>query len=96
MSPQGAALGRRHCALPTQAPIAPGVACPGHTVSSLNGKSHVWGRDTGASVPRAGEGGVTSPQLVIPSLFCSPQGCKKSEAIYKQTGVPGEYHSPGE
>uniref|UniRef100_A0A663NEI4 Lipocalin/cytosolic fatty-acid binding domain-containing protein n=1 Tax=Athene cunicularia TaxID=194338 RepID=A0A663NEI4_ATHCN len=66
-------------------------SCPRHTIPSLNSKSHVWGSDPGASNPTGGEGGSLQPEH--PSLFCSAEGCQKSEAIYRQTGIPGEYYS---
>ncbi|XP_054076612.1 lipocalin-like 1 protein [Rissa tridactyla] len=42
-----------------------------------------------ATIAVLGEG-----DLKVSFAIPTPEGCKKSEAIYKQTGVPGEYHSP--
>lgn len=89
--------------MPALCPTSPGTHCfkggicppnPGHTNPSLNSKSHVWGSNPRASIPRGR--GVTSSQPECPSLFCRPEGCKKRELIYKETGVPGEYYSSGE
>ncbi|KAM6372418.1 extracellular fatty acid-binding protein-like isoform 2-T2 [Pluvialis apricaria] len=44
-----------------------------------------------ATITVLGEG-----DLKVSFAVPTPKGCKKSERIYKQTGVPGEYYSPGE
>lgn len=62
------------CALSTQAPIAPRVpAVPtsGHPISSLHSKSHVWGSDPGASIPRGGEGGSLHPSRSTHHCFAA-------------------------
>ncbi|XP_009469773.1 PREDICTED: lipocalin-like 1 protein [Nipponia nippon] len=41
-----------------------------------------------ATIAVLGEG-----DLKVSFAIPTPEGCKKSEAIYKQTGVPGEYYS---
>ncbi|XP_075572725.1 lipocalin-like 1 protein [Pelecanus crispus] len=41
-----------------------------------------------ATITVLGEG-----DLKISFAIPTPEGCKKSESIYKQTGIPGEYYS---
>lgn len=57
----------------------------GHTISSLNSKSHVWGSDPGASVPRRGEGGSLHPSWSILHCFAAQRDVKnRSRSTSKQ------------
>ena len=67
-------------------------SCPGHTIPSLTS----LGQRPQSQCPQGRGRAVTSPQPEHPSLFCSPKGCRKSQWIYRQTGVPGEYYCRGE